>query len=114
MPQRLQAFHEHRALTPLLAGAVGILLALCTVLGGSPEEVLAALPAILLAIFLSCGLYPGEELVLRLAARRRRRPRARASRVPRPHRAALSPRLALLAGSQPERGPPSLAIPLIP
>ncbi len=116
LPKRLKAFCEHRLLVPLSTGAVVTLLVAATLLGGGPEEVLGALPAILLAVFLACGRYPGEELVLRLAAPRRgARPRATTAILPlRPRWRGLSPRLAFLAGSRPERGPPPLAVPLTP
>jgi hypothetical protein len=113
LPKRLKILSEHRVLIPLLVGILSALLVIVTLHGGSPEEVLGALPAILIAIALACGHYPGEDVIRRLGApRRNRRPKAPPAISPlRPRRATVSDRLAYLAGSRPLRGPPALAIP---
>jgi hypothetical protein len=109
---RLRAWSERRLLLPLLVGALSALLVVCT--GGSPEEILGALPAILLVLALACGRYPGEDVLHRLAgARRVRRPQAPAAILPlRPRSASISDRLSNLAGSRPLRGPPPLLAPI--
>jgi hypothetical protein len=111
---RLRAWSERRLLLPLLVGALSALLVACTLVGGSPEEILAALPAILLVLALVCGRYPGEDVLQRLGAvRRGRRPKAPAAILPlRPRSASISDRLAGLAGSRPLRGPPPLLAPI--
>ncbi len=113
LPRRLKTLSEHRVLIPLLVGVLSALLVAVTLHGGGPEEILGALPAILLAVLLACGRYPGEETIHRLAApRRARRPKAPAAILPlRPRRAAISDQLAFLAGSRPLRGPPPLPLP---
>jgi hypothetical protein len=111
---RLRAWSEQRLLLPLLVGALSALLVVCTLIGGSPEEILGALPAILLVLALACGRYPGEDMLHRLAgARRDRRPKASAAILPpRPRSASISDRLSYLAGSRPLRGPPPLLAPI--
>lgn len=112
---RLRAWSEQRLLLPLLVGALSALLIACTLIGGSPEEILGALPAILLVLALACGRYPGEEVLHRLAFghRGRRRPKAPAAILPlRPRSASISDRLSCLAGSRPLRGPPPLLAPI--
>jgi hypothetical protein len=111
---RLRAWSEQRLLLPLLVGALSALLVACTLIGGSPEEILGALPAILLALALACGRYPGEDVLHRLTrARRARRPKAPAAILPlRPRSASISDRLSCLAGSRPLRGPPPLLAPI--
>jgi hypothetical protein len=106
---------EHRILIPLLVGALSALLVLATLFGGSPEEILGALPAILIAVALACGRYPGEEVIVRLASRRHaRRPQAPASICPlRPRSATFSNQLAFLAGSRSLRGPPAPAVSIV-
>lgn len=101
-------------LTPLLVGVLVALLVTCTLLGGSAEEVLGALPAILIAVALALGRYPGEEILQRLAARRgAKRPKAPRAILPLcPRFAAASHQLADLAGSRPLRGPPALLAPI--
>jgi hypothetical protein len=102
-------------LIPLLVGALSVMLVLSTLSGRSPEEILGALPAILLALALACGRYPGHAVIVRLGARRRdERPKAPATIRPmRPRSAAFSDRLALLAGSRSLRGPPALAVSIV-
>ena len=94
----------------LLAISSGLLV-LCALLSGGPAEVLGVLPAILLALVLSFDRYPGEELIARVAARRRRfsrRPAPSALALPTSPVASLSARLVFLAGSRPLRAPPAL------
>lgn len=89
---------------------VGALLTLCAWQAGGPDEILGTLPAILLAICLAFNRYPGEELIARFAERSRR-PKLRPISVALPQRsaAAFGPRLLLLAGVRPLRGPPLLS-----
>jgi hypothetical protein len=111
---KLKILSAQRVLLPFLAASLSGLLVAATLLGGGPEEVLGALPAILIALALVCGRYPGEAVIHRLAApaRQARRPQAPATIAPpRPRRAAASDRLAGLAGIRSLRGPPPLAIP---
>lgn len=93
---------------PLFAATAGALLALCIAMAAGPEEVLAALPPILLVVALVFQRYPGERLIERLAERfRPRRPRPVSSSAP--HRGATllpRPALAVLAAARPLRGPP--------
>jgi hypothetical protein len=108
---RLSKAAEHRVLIPLLVGALSALLVLSTLFGGSPEEILGALPAILLALALALGRYPGEDAIVRLAMRRRgRRPKAPAAILPsRPGSATyFFDQLTFLAASRSLRGPPAL------
>jgi hypothetical protein len=111
---RLRAWSEQRLPIPLLVGSLSALLVTCTLIGGSPEEILGALPAILLVLALACGRYPGEEVLHRLAAvRRGRRPKAPAAILPpRPRSASISEWLSRLVGSRPLRGPPPLLAPI--
>ena len=111
---RLSRVAEHRVLIPLLAGVFVSLLVACTLLGGGGEEVLGALPAILIVAALALGRYPGEEIIQRLAGLRTgERPKAPAAILPlRPRFAAASQRLSYLAGSRPLRGPPALVTPI--
>ena len=112
---KLSRMAEHRILIPLLVGVLSAMLVLSTLFGGSPEEILAALPAILLAVALACGLYPGEAVIVRLASRRRgERPKTPAAIRPmRPRSAAFSDQLASLAGSRSLRGPPALVVSVV-
>ena len=93
---------------PLFAATAGALLVLCIVMAAGPEEVIAALPLILLVVALIFKRYPGEELIERLARRfHKRRPRPVSVALP-PHRSepvALR-LLQLLSGVRPQRGPP--------
>jgi hypothetical protein len=111
---RLSKAAEHRALIPLLVGALVALLVACTALGGSAEEILGALPAIFIAVALALGRYPGEEIIHRLAVRgTRKRPKAPAAILPlRPRPLAVARQLADLVGSRPLRGPPALLVPI--
>jgi hypothetical protein len=113
LPPRLKILSEQRVLIPLLAAVLSALLVSATAFGANPEEVLGVLPAILIALALACGRYPGEDVIHRLAApRRTRRPKAPPAIAPlRPRRAEASDRLASLAGIRSLRGPPPLAIP---
>jgi hypothetical protein len=96
---------------PLFAATAGALLTLCIVLAAGPEEVIAALPLILLLVALVFKRYPGEELIERLSRRfHKRRPRPVSVVLP-PHRAepvALR-LLQLLSGVRSQRGPPALS-----
>lgn len=69
---------------------------------------LGLLPALLLAVLLAFGVYPGEELIARIGRSSRRRPSPPAATLP-PRPAAASVRLLLLAASRPLRGPPRLS-----
>ncbi len=110
---RLSRAAEHRVLIPVLGGALVLLLVLCTLLGGSAEEILGALPAVSILVALVLGRYPGAEIIERLAARGAERPKAPLAILPlRPRFAAASHRLADLAGSRPLRGPPALLAPI--
>ncbi|HWB68623.1 MAG TPA: hypothetical protein VG518_01470 [Solirubrobacterales bacterium] len=72
------------------------------------DSLLGVLPAVLLALALLCGRYPGESIVVRLAGRRRA---PRRSPVPEPARRYSGPSITrqrlLLASSRSLRGPPS-------
>ncbi len=111
--KKLKTLTEQRLLVPLLAAVLSALLIFVAVFGGSPEEILGVLPAILIVFALACGRYPGEDVLHRLAApRKTRRPKAPPAIAPlRPGRAAVSDRLAALAGIRSLRGPPALVIP---
>lgn len=90
----------------LMLLAVGVLLTLCAWQAGGPTEILGTLPAILLVLALAFDRYPGEDLIARIARRfRRPKPRPLSVRVPRPA-TIVAPRLLLLAGVRPLRGPP--------
>jgi len=72
-------------------------------------DLLGILPPVLIAVLLICGRYPGEELIVRLAERRRPRVRARAPLAlarGREEPAELPTRLHFLRSSRPLRGPP--------
>ena len=100
-------------LIPLSVGTLVALLVVCTMLGGSAEEILGALPAIFIVVALALGRYPGEEIIQRLAARRGKRPAAPLAILPlRPRFGAVSRQLADLAGSRPLRGPPARLAPI--
>jgi hypothetical protein len=92
----------------LLAGGLSALLVAATVFGGSPEDVLAAVPAILLSFALAAGCYPGEKVIAKLASKGRRLTFSRAS-APAQRSDVLPGKrlLALLAGSRSLRGPPA-------
>ncbi len=96
-------------LSSLLALAGAAALVAFAVLDGS-GELLAALPAALLALLVASRHNPGEKLLVRLA-RAGRRPRRRARRLSRP-RIPAAPTLGLLpllASVRPLRGPPLLS-----
>ncbi len=67
-------FTEKRALAITLCWVVALALA------GSTDVVLFLAPALLIAIPLVCGRYPGEELIARIIARQPRKP-AKANRL---------------------------------
>jgi hypothetical protein len=97
---RLSALH-------FLLLAVGALLTLSAWLSGGPSEILGTLPVVLLAVALACNRYPGEELIARLGKRLRRpKPRPVSIGLPAGSAAIRAPRLLLLAGVRPQRGPP--------
>ena len=76
------------------------------------ECLLGVLPAVLLAISLFLGCYPGEEIIVHLSRRSQAGPRgpvALAIRRRRPG-GGDGTALRLLASSRPLRGPPSLAL----
>lgn len=82
---------------------------------GSTDVLLFIAPALLIAIPLFGGRYPGEELIVKLAARRRRPARRSAAGLARPFAISESwrPRGAsLLAFSLAKRPPPALALSL--
>lgn len=74
----------------------------------SVTDLLGILPPLLIAVLLICGRYPGEELIVRLARRRRFKRRAPAVLlfVPANRPGRLPTRLRLLRSSRPLRGPP--------
>jgi hypothetical protein len=78
------------------------------------EYLIGLLPAILLAISLLCGCYPGEEIIVRLAGRHARGRRQRPLTGPPPFRRddafGIREALLLLAASRPLRGPPFLSL----
>ena len=76
------------------------------------EYLLGALPAVLLAISLLLGCYPGEEIIGTLARRSRRRRSPAALPTPWHRHRALGTRQALQlhAASRPLRGPPVLSL----
>ena len=94
--------------SPLLGALTGILLLVGVLLAAGPEEVLAALPLVLLLGALVFKCYPGERLIERLAERfRPRRPRPESAPVPTDLAELRSPRtLAQLTTVRPLRGPP--------
>jgi hypothetical protein len=98
----------------LLLLVFGGLLTLCAWQAGGPTEILGTLPAILLVLALAFNRYPGEELIARLAQRLRRPlPRPVSVKLARQGVVALAPRVLLLAGVRPQRGPPLLSSPSI-
>ncbi len=95
---------------PFLLLLVGALLTLCAWQAGGPTEILGTLPAILLAVSLAFNRYPGEELIARFAERfRRPTPRPISVALPQRSSVTFAPRLLLLAGVRPLRGPPLLS-----
>jgi len=94
---------------PALAIACSALLLLCVVLAGGSQEILGALPAILVLLGPAFGRYPGDEVIFRL--RRSRQPHRGAAAILAPLRARVSDfpgRLVFLAAIRPLRGPPAL------
>lgn len=80
---------------------------------GSSDVFFYLAPALLLVVPLVAGRYLGEALVLKLAARGRRRPRPeRAVRAPRPPALWLARGTRLIAFSLAERPPPVAALSL--
>jgi hypothetical protein len=96
-------------LLPVLLALISLLLIGGIYLAEGPEEILAALPLVLICLALGFDFYPGENLVERLASRRvRRRPARRLSVVRRSAPRALRPRgSALLAFNLATRPPPA-------
>ena len=94
---------------PLLLASVSLLLIGCIYFAAGTEQILAALPLVLISFALAFDFYPGEELIRRLAARRpRRRPARRLSIPLRTAPRALRPRgSALLAFNLATRPPPA-------
>lgn len=101
-------FTDRRALALTLIWVAGLALT------GSTEALLFLAPALLIVIPLLGGCFIGEELIVRLAARRSR-PRARSSAPVRPLSTLLStwlPRGArLIAASLAKRPPPVALLP---
>ncbi len=94
---------------PFLVLACCLLLLGSALFGGSPQDILGVLPAILLLLGPALGRYPGEEAIFRLTQARRPPRRAVATVATlRPHRSDFSNRMILLASSRPLRGPPAL------
>jgi hypothetical protein len=96
-------------LTSGLALTVTVCWALALALSGSTDTLLFLAPALLIVAPLIAGLYPGEELIAKLFAKRSRRPRRSAvAPVPAPRPpVAWPPRgTRLLAFSRAERPPP--------
>lgn len=95
--------------TPLFAALASSLLLLGVLLAAGPEEMLAALPLLVLLVALVFRMYPGEQLIVRLAERFRPRRLRAASTAPPTRGAALRtrPALAELASVRPLRGPPA-------
>jgi hypothetical protein len=99
-PFRLKLLH-------LLLALLGLLAIGCTYLAEGPEEILAALPLVLICLALAFDFYPGEDLIERLARRPRRRPARLLSPPRRTAPLALRPRgSALLAFNLATRPPP--------
>lgn len=96
-------------LLPVLLALVSLLLIGCTYLAEGPEEILAALPLVLICLALGFDFYPGEDLIQRLARRRRRpRPVRRLAAARRSAPRSLRPRgSALLAFNLATRPPPA-------
>jgi hypothetical protein len=88
--------------------AASILAAAFLVLGVSDPTALGLLPPILLIALMAARPHPGVELIVRLAARRPRRPAAARARQPRPARRVRCRRRSFLS-SLGERAPPALA-----
>jgi hypothetical protein len=95
---------------PFLVLACCLLLLGCALFGGSPQDILGVLPAILLLLGPALGRYPGEEAIFRLVRSRRRPRRAAAPAIPHPRSHAFPDRLIQLATSRPLRGPPALLV----
>ena len=94
---------------PALVAACSALLLLCVVLAGGSQEILGALPAILVLLGPAFGRYPGDEVIFRLRRSRRGRRLTSSARVaPRARVSDLPGRVVLLASSRPLRGPPAL------
>jgi hypothetical protein len=94
---------------PALLALLSLLLIGCAYLAAGSEEILAALPLVLLCLALGFDFYPGENLIEHLARRRpRRRPARRLSIGRRTPARALRPRgSALLAFNLATRPPPA-------
>jgi hypothetical protein len=92
---------------PFLVVTCSALLLGCAVFGGSPQEILGVLPAILLLLGPALGRFPGEEAILRLARARHRPRRVDAPVAVRPAVLTLTDRMVLLTSGRSLRGPPS-------
>lgn len=96
-------------LLPVLLALLSLLLIGCAYLAEGSEEILAALPLVLICLALGFDFYPGENLIERLAWRRpRRRPARCLAAARRTPPRALRPRgSALLAFNLATRPPPA-------
>ena len=104
------SFFRRRSPIPLLVALLSALLIGCVWLAAGPEEVLAAAPAIALAVALAFNRYPGEKLIASLARRLRPRRRPVSRIAPGPRADSLfGLTLLLLAAVRPLRGPPLLS-----
>jgi hypothetical protein len=92
----------------IVVAALSALLAVGGFLSGGADGFLGMLPAVLFALVLACGRYPGERVIVRLAQRsRQRRLKIPSASVPNWLRTPCIPdRIVLLAASRPLRAPP--------
>jgi hypothetical protein len=94
---------------PALVVTCSALLLLCVVLAGGSQEILGALPAILVLLGPVFGRYPGDRVIFRLRrSRRTRRPATAVAGPPRSRVLDLPGRIVFLAASRSLRGPPAL------
>lgn len=103
----MHSVSRRRPLSSLIALAVAAALLAIVLVDGS-GEMMAALPAALLALAIAFKRYPGEKLLLRIA-RRFRRPRARRATAPRLPDLPGHGMLPMPDGVPPLRGPPLLS-----
>ncbi|OJU83731.1 MAG: hypothetical protein BGO11_10000 [Solirubrobacterales bacterium 70-9] len=95
----------------MLLASVSLLLIGVVYLAEGPEEILAALPLVLICVALGFDFYPGEELIQRLARRRpQRRPVRRLAAARRAAPRALRPRGSALLAFNLATRPPPLAV----